>query len=105
MDGRQSFFKRLSDAFLPDPIRRILFVKVWHCDSAYVNGWSFVHLLSGVLVGWLEVTFWQALLIHTAWELLQVLLGDNTLSLASMVDTLMDLTFFMVGWFVAMKLR
>lgn len=100
MDDRLSFGKRMSDAFLPPAITRALYTTIVPVGPAEINGWSFMHLLSGMILAllWPSVEWWQALIIHTMWELFQALIGDNKMTLETLVDVPLDTLFFMAGF-------
>jgi|UniRef100_A0A6C0IUK2 hypothetical protein len=104
MDDRTTFGKRLSDAFLPKLITDFLYTKYVKVFDTYINGWSFMHLLSGIIVS-MKYDWHAALLIHTLWELFQAIIGDNDPTLETLVDVPLDTLFFMFGWWIGKKLR
>ena len=65
---------RAGDAFLPKGPRERLDAPVVTVAHADLNGWTLVHLLSGVIVGMLlPVGF--ASIVHVGWELYQIKIG------------------------------
>jgi hypothetical protein len=98
---RTSFGQRLSDAFLPDVLRAPLFRPIVRVGPTDINGWSFVHALSGVALS--RLSFWQALAVHTAWEVLQALVGDNKRDWETALDVPLDTLFFMAGWWLGQQ--
>jgi hypothetical protein len=103
----QDILFRSGDLFLPFAVRRFLEQYSVGSDTSllYINNWSIVHLLSGVLtayvllrIGSQKDLYVQALLLHTSWELWQIL-GKNTLigTTRGQLDVLMDTAFFMAG--------
>jgi hypothetical protein len=90
------------DLFLPKPIRS--FLEVYHLGNdrslIYINNWSLLHALSGVLVAWFLNTpdpYWTGFLIHSVWELWQLLVRNTPWSLRGLIDIGMDTLFFMAG--------
>lgn len=92
---------RSGDAFLPRSILDYLEVYlIGNATSAfYVNVWSLVHFLSGVLTASLitpslKTGFW----IHTAWEFWQIFIGMTKYTTQrGAIDVVMDTAFFMAG--------
>ena len=104
--NRQSFAKRFSDAFLPDWIRKKLFIRmidIKHPVPLYVSGCSFIHMLSGVLVALIlcynvvanPLTI--SLVIHTLWEMFQKFVLERKAGFEWMFDVLVDTAFYMMG--------
>jgi hypothetical protein len=103
----QDILFRSGDLFLPFAVRRFLEHYTIGTDTSlfYINNWSIIHLLSGILVAHLSIRYMpeknvyiQALIIHTIWELWQIL-GKNTAigTLRGKLDVLVDTAFFMGG--------
>lgn len=66
----------------------------------YVNTWSLVHCLSGILLAWLfpTMTVWTAFWIHTAAEVWQILVRNTPWWTArGQIDVVTDTAFFMLG--------
>jgi hypothetical protein len=95
------------DLFLPKPVRMFL-ERYWIGNDntfIYVTNWSIVHILSGILTGYLLLTyapsssyyrtgFW----VHSAWELWQILVRNTPYwTLRGLVDVGMDTLLFMLG--------
>lgn len=97
---RKGLGKRISDAFMPKPVKKILYTNIIPVGPAYINGWSFMHMLSGVIVGMMKIDWLTALIIHTLWEIFQATIGDNSLDVETLFDVPLDTMFFMMGWWV-----
>ena len=105
------------DAFLPTKIINILGTDLIGTSKKtfYISGWSIIHLINGIMIGWLylyfkwdsRLYFYKLFILHTLWELWQMLIGmakPYTLTGASnLIDTIMDTTFFMLGAYIARK--
>jgi hypothetical protein len=109
--------KVFSDALLPDFLADRLYRKMWTSTlfgaQVYVSGWSFMHLLSGILTAQLLLRccyddrldetqmsefFLKLLIMHSVWEFLQItILNSPKIDLEWIIDTLMDTLFFMIG--------
>lgn len=97
--NRTTLGQRLSDGLLPEPIvTRLYTVFIPGPYGADINGWSFVHALSGAFVGLIGRTFNEAFVLHLMWEAFQFAVGDNTFSLETLFDVTFDTLFFLVGW-------
>ena len=99
-NNRTSFGKRLSDAFFPDDIKNFLYRDFMTVGAAQINGWSFMHMFSGIIVALLGFRFWPAFFIHLSWELFQAAIGDNSLDCETLYDVPLDTLFFLFGWFI-----
>ena len=99
------------DVFLPESIKTILGTDLLGDSKKtfYVSGWSIVHFINGILFGYLylyfngnrKLYFYKMFILHTMWELWQMLIGmSNPYKLtgrSNIIDTLMDTVFFMLG--------
>jgi hypothetical protein len=99
-NNRTSFGKRLSDAFFPKDIRDFLYTDLMDVGPAKINGWSFMHMFSGIIIGLLGFKFWSAFFIHLAWEIFQATIGDNKLDAETLIDVPLDTLFFLFGWYL-----
>jgi hypothetical protein len=100
------------DLFLPKPMRAFL-ERYWFGDDEsvlYITNWSLMHLVSGVLTGYLLTTYWPryayywtGFLIHSAWELWQIFVKNTPYwTLRGRVDVITDTVLFMIGlWILA----
>lgn len=91
----------LGDLFLPQSVKSFLEIYLIGNDRSllYVNLWSLVHLLSGVLTAhFLTTSFWTAFWIHTAWEVLQLVIKNTPWTPRGFIDIVMDTGFFMGGF-------
>jgi len=105
------------DVFLPPRVKRVLNTYLYNTpnNSFYINGWSIVHLFSGILLGLLylflgkeEPSFYVHLLIlHTIWELWQVFIGMakpwRRTGNSNLIDSVVDTGMFMMGAYVALS--
>ena len=99
---------RSGDLFLTGSIKKILdTVLIGSYESGwYISNWSMMHMISGIIVGFLLKTYKNpylyGLIIHTIWELWQIFIGmsnaHNKLSGKSgLIDTIVDSLFFLLG--------
>ena len=105
------------DAFLPEEVVNILGYDLigTHKKTFYVSGWSIVHLISGIIVGYIYLYFkgnnrlytYKMFIIHTIWELCQMLIGMSKpyklTGRSNLIDTIMDTIFFMLGAYIVRK--
>ena len=105
------FLYNSGDAFLPAPIKRVLNTYLYNTpnNSFYINGWSIVHLLSGILLGLIylflgkeeSLFFYHLFIIHTIWELWQVFIGMakpwRRTGSSNLIDSIVDTAMFMIG--------
>lgn len=100
-----SLIYRSGDLFLNDAAKKFLSRYIAGNDRSlvYINYWSVVHFLSGVLVfvglQLLGVAnyFLIGFIIHTLWEFLQLSIGMTQVNMRGLIDIGMDTGFFMVG--------
>jgi hypothetical protein len=113
MVEKDSIFYKSGDIFLPKEIRNILdytFVgSISPYKSFYINGWSLLHMLSGILVASIFLKddpriYIKSFVIHTVWELWQVYIGmANPFTLvgkSSLIDSIVDTIFYMFGVYI-----
>ncbi len=105
------------DVFLPESIKTILGKDLIGSSKKtfYVSGWSIVHLINGVIFGYLYLYFngdnrfyvFKLLILHTLWELWQMLIGMSKpyklTGRSNLIDTIMDTIFFMIGAYIVRK--
>jgi hypothetical protein len=105
------------DVFLPEKLKNILRTDLIGSTEKtfYVSGWSIVHLINGIIVGYIylyfkwerRLYFFKLFIIHTLWELWQMLIGmSHPYKLSghnNLIDTLMDTLLFMVGAYIVRK--
>ena len=101
-EDRDTIGKRISDAYLPNNIRDFLGRRIISVGPADINGWSFIHMLSGIFIGLglFNFNIYQALSIHTFWELFQASVGDNMYGMETLIDISLDTIFFSIGYFL-----
>ena len=105
------------DVFLPEPIKNFLSIFIYKYPNTkkesnlifYIQWWSIVHFISGIVVGFLYLYygyqiqnyFLYMLIIHTLWEIWQVTIGMskpyNLIGRNGLIDTITDTTLFMIG--------
>ena len=105
------------DVFLPESIKTILGKDLIGSSKKtfYVSGWSIIHLINGVIFGYLYLYFngdnrfyvFKLLILHTLWELWQMLIGMSKpyklTGRSNLIDTIMDTIFFMTGAYLVRK--
>ena len=65
----------------------------------YINLWSVVHFLSGILTAYtLTSSLAVAVWIHTAWEILQLVIGNTPWTPRGILDVAMDTLLFLGGF-------
>lgn len=90
---------KAGDAFLPQPIVDFLDTKVITIKGADINYWSGVHFLSGAFIGMFTKNFLFAFVVHSLWEIFQMLIGMTDISKSSETyDIVFDTLFFMLGF-------
>lgn len=108
---KDSLIYRSGDAFAPEKIRRFLsqFLIGTNTSLFYLNYWSIIHFLSGILTGLFLIRFTRSIkeyyglgfLIHTLWETWQFIIGmsvyKGTNLLRQSIDTVVDTILFMAG--------
>jgi hypothetical protein len=102
------------DVFLPKYLKQNLdkhFITTQN-HSFYLNGWSFIHFLTGVLFGTIylyfgkpiEFYYFKLFIIHTIWELWQMLIGMSKpwklTGDSNLIDTFVDTFLFMLGTYI-----
>jgi hypothetical protein len=105
------------DVFLPEKVKTILGKDLIgnSKQTFYVSGWSIVHLINGIIFGYLYLYFngdsrfyiFKLFILHTLWELWQMLIGMSKpyklTGRSNIIDTIMDTIFFMIGAYVVRK--
>jgi hypothetical protein len=105
------------DVFLPKHIKSILDDSIYMTNnhSFYINGWSFIHFFSGILFGAIylyldkptKFYYYKMLVIHTIWELWQMLIGMSKpwklTGDSNLIDTFVDTFAFMFGTYVILQ--
>jgi len=99
------------DVFLPISIRNILKKDIIGSSKKtfYISWWSIIHYINGIIVGTLYLKYnydkkqylFNMFVIHTLWELWQVLIGmSNPTKITgggNIVDIFIDTILFMMG--------
>lgn len=101
------FFCKTGDLLLPKSMRRILETYILGDDNTllYVTYWSVIHFLSGFfLVYFFQTSYWNGFLIHTVWEVYQILVRNTHIrTLRGKLDIVTDTVLFMLGMGVGKK--
>ena len=106
------------DFFFPKFIINILdkYIYVTQNNSFYINGWTLLHYFSGMILGAvylyldkeLKFYYYKLFIIHTLWELWQMLIGMSKpwklTGDSNLIDTFVDTTVFMIGTYITLKL-
>lgn len=104
------------DVFFPKPLKELLDkdILTTHSRSFYINGWSFMHFFSGIVIGAIylylgkpsEFYYFKMLVIHTIWELWQMLIGMSKpwklTGDSNLIDTFVDTIVFMLGTYITL---
>ena len=107
--GLQDIIYSSGDVFLPETVKNILGMDLIGTSekTMYVSGWSIVHLISGILSGYIYLYFkwdssfyiYKLFILHTIWEFWQMLIGMSKpyklTGRSNLVDTIMDTVFFL----------
>lgn len=91
----------LGDLFLPQPVKSFLEIYLVGNDRTliYITFWSVVHFFSGMLTAqFLTPSPWAAFWIHTAWEILQLVIKNTPWTARGFIDIAMDTALFMGGF-------
>jgi hypothetical protein len=107
------------DIFLPAPIKKMLdkYIYTTSNNSFYINGWTFLHYFSGMIIGAIylylgkKISFYyyyKLFIIHTIWELWQMLIGMSKpwklTGHSNLIDTFVDTFVFMLGAYVTLQI-
>ena len=102
------------DLFLPKKVNIFLRSYIIGNDNSYfyLNYWSMVHFMSGIIFGFLidkylltpesnkliNNYYFKAFILHTYWELWQIFIENTDITTTrGTVDTIVDTVFFMSG--------
>jgi hypothetical protein len=106
------------DFFFPKFIKNILDKNIYitQNNSFYINGWTLLHYFSGMILGavylyldkGLNFYYYYLFIIHTIWELWQILIGMSKpwklTGDSNLIDTFVDTIVFMIGTYITLKL-
>jgi hypothetical protein len=107
------------DMFLPEKIKNKLNRDLIGDTNKtfYLSSWSIFHLIIGIISGYIYIYFnwdmrvytFKMFILHTIWELWQMLIGmSNPFKLtgrSNLVDTIMDTILFMLGAYIVRKYK
>lgn len=102
------------DVFLPENIKQILGTDIIGSSKKtfYVSGWSIIHFLNGIIIGFFylyfkyDIKFYtiSLLFIHTLWEIWQIIIGMakpyKLTGRSNLIDSILDTVFFMSGAYI-----
>ena len=106
MIPKDSFLYRSGDIWLPKPIVKALDTYIVGDSTTlfYLNYWHINHFLSGVFFALFHVFVYRIpspllsyLLLHTLWELWQMLIGMTPRNQKGMLDALVDTLIGLLG--------
>jgi hypothetical protein len=107
------------DFFLPKSIKEFLDKNIYMTRnySFYINGWTFIHYLSGMIIGSIYLYlgkkihffyYYYLFIIHTIWELWQMLIGMSKpyklTGDSNLIDTFVDTIVFMFGAYITLQI-
>jgi hypothetical protein len=113
----QNIIYNSGDAFLSEKVKNILGTDLIGTSKKtfYVSGWSIVHFINGIIIGYIYLYFkgdsrfytFKLFIIHTIWEFWQMLIGMSKpyklTGRSNLIDTIMDTIFFMSGAYLVRK--
>jgi hypothetical protein len=108
------FLYNSGDAFLPDPIKKILYFNIIGDSKKtfYISGWSIIHFISGIIFGFfylhfnfnISMYYIYLFILHSFWELWQTIIGMahpfKIIGGGNIVDIIIDTFLFMSGAFL-----
>ena len=105
------------DVFLPKPVKQLLDTPLYERKHKtyyfYINGWTFLHVISGILIGYLYLRrglsnygyYYTMFATHTIWETWQIIIGMSkpfsTTGDNSRIDIIVDTLAFLCGAYIA----
>ena len=106
------------DFFLLKKVKKILDTDLigTHKKTFYISGWSIVHMISGIIFGYMYLFFkfdrtsyvLNLFIIHTCWEFFQMIIGISIpyelTGDGNLIDTIIDTILFMLGFYLVRKL-
>ncbi len=98
---KDSVMYRSGDLFFKKDIKDFLSMYIIGSDDTifYINRWSIIHLLSGILVNiFITRKFSNAILVHTIWELWQLFIGMTKQNTRGFIDIMIDTVMFSIGF-------
>ena len=115
----QKLLYNSGDLFLPKEVKDVLETHIYgnYNQTIYITYWSFMHLLSGILTGYIYLSlgyktknyYWNLFIIHTLWEIWQIIIGmSKPLKIVgknNIFDTILDTIFFMIGCLIIFHLQ
>lgn len=113
MEQRKHRLYDSGDLYLPQWVRQILDIELIgsHKKTFYVNLWSILHAISGIITGFILHTlgytknyYLIAFIVHTLWEIWQIIIGMSSpfrlTGNSNVVDIFVDTIMFMFGAYI-----
>jgi hypothetical protein len=105
MEKVQYWAYHSADLFLPKSVQKFLGYYYVGSDTSkfYLTNWSVLHFLSGIFTALFlqsrtKHIYWVSFLIHTLWEIWQILVRKTPITtLRGQIDTVVDTALFMAG--------
>ena len=105
--GGHTILDRLLQSLIPEKIVLFLNNEIINTTYIWINNWSFIHILSGMLWFKLYKGTWQKWFwISLAFEVTEFILGGYTgspLYVEELKDIVWDMVFNMAGFFIMKK--
>jgi hypothetical protein len=112
-----NFIYNSGDVFVPESVKNIFGIDLIGTSkkTIYISGWSIVHFISGILIGYIylrfklnsKLYFYKLFILHTIWELWQMLIGMakpyKLTGRSNLIDSIIDTIFFMSGAYIVLK--
>ena len=106
------------DVFLPKEVRDTLAKGIYFdsTNTLYLNGWTILHFISGIITGYIYLYlgkpisnyYYKLFIIHTIWELWQMLIGMSKpwsiIGNSNLIDIIIDTLAFMLGAYAYRKI-
>lgn len=94
------------DVFLPRKYVDMLDTYIINTPLFYLNVWSFLHLLSGVVFRLVfpKLSVLAYVIGHSLWELWQIYIGMTPLTLRGGIDVVVDTLMGVLGYSLASKI-
>lgn len=109
------------DVFLPKTLKQLLDTDIVGSSKKtfYFSGWSIMHFISGIITGYIylylgynkqpTMYYYKLFILHTIWELWQMLIGMSrpyTLNgRSNLIDTIFDTIYFMLGSYIIYQIQ
>lgn len=100
------FLYRSGDFFLPRCIIDKLDTDIFRTRYVYMNGWSVMHFLTGVILSWYtRFSLQKLIIVHTVFEIWQMIIFMTSRDLPGLSDTVTDTLVYVFGIITASKIK